>query len=106
MKKIFSHQKSSISFVLALGAVQTCRNFFPLGNPPYSKKNKRDSLYFDWLPGSFKSATFFFSLFVQQWGNKDSIMYQGFYLFVSLFNKDNVVLTSEIEYNFNMQNVL
>ena len=27
-------------------------------------------------------------------------MYQGFYLFVSLFNKYNVILTSEIEYNF------
>lgn len=28
------------------------------------------------------------------------MMYQGFYLFVSLFNKYNVILTSEIEYNF------
>ena len=27
-------------------------------------------------------------------------MYQGFYLFVRLFNKYNVILTSEIEYNF------
>ena len=27
-------------------------------------------------------------------------MYQGFYLFVRLFNKYNIVLTSEIEYNF------
>ena len=27
--------------------VQIRRTFFPLGNPPYAKKNKRDSLYSD-----------------------------------------------------------
>ena len=35
------------------------QNFFPLGNPPYAKKCKRDSLYFYLLPGPFKSAIFF-----------------------------------------------
>ena len=59
MLTIFSHQKSSIFFVLMLDAVQICRFFFPLGNPPYAKKCKRDSLYFDLLPGPFKSAIFF-----------------------------------------------
>ena len=43
-----------------LDAVQIRRNFFPLGNPPYAKKSKRDSLYFDLLPGPFKSAIIFF----------------------------------------------
>ena len=47
-----------------LDAVQIRRNFFPLGNPPYAKKSKRDSLYFDLLPGPFKSAIIFLS-FVQ-----------------------------------------
>ena len=42
-----------------LDAVQICRFFFHLGNPPYAKKCKRDSLYFDLLPGPFKSAIFF-----------------------------------------------
>ena len=48
-----------------LDAVQIRRNFFPLGNPPYAKKSKRDSLYFDLLPGPFKSAIIFFLSFVQ-----------------------------------------
>ena len=43
-----------------LDAVQIRRNFFPLGNPPYAKKSERDSLYFDLLPGPFKSAIIFF----------------------------------------------
>ena len=34
-------------------AVQIRRIFFPLGNPPYANFFKRDSLYFDLLPGSF-----------------------------------------------------
>ena len=42
-----------------LDAVQICRIFFPLGNPPYAKKCKRDSLYFDLLPGPFKRANSF-----------------------------------------------
>ena len=68
------------------------------------QKKVKESLYFDWLPGPFKSATFF-SLFVQQFKtneekNKDSVMYQRFYLFISLFSKYNVVLTSKIEDNF------
>ena len=49
-----------IFFVFMLDAVQIRRYFFPLGNPPYAKKSKRDSLYFDLLPGPFKSAVIFF----------------------------------------------
>ena len=52
-------KESSIYFVLTLDPVQIRRNFFPLGNPPYAKKSKRDSLYFDLLPGPFKSANSF-----------------------------------------------
>ena len=57
MITIFSHQKSSIFLVLILDAVQTAD---PLGHPPYAKKSKRESLYFDLLPDPFKSATLFF----------------------------------------------
>ena len=46
MLTIFSYQKSSIFFVLILDAVQIRRNFFPLGNPPYAKKCKRDLFIF------------------------------------------------------------
>ena len=51
-------KESSIYFVLTLDPVQIRRNFFPLGNPPYAKKSK-ESLYFDLLPGPFKSANSF-----------------------------------------------
>ena len=34
------------------------QNFFPFGNPPYAKKSKRESLYFDQFPGPFESADF------------------------------------------------
>ena len=60
VKKIFSHQKSSIFFVLTLGAVQTCRIFFFLSAIVHTQKKVKESLYFGWLPGPFKSATLFF----------------------------------------------
>ena len=49
-----------------------------------------------------KARLFFFicTTIQNQWENKDSIMYQTFYLFMSLFSKYNVVLTSKIEDNF------
>ena len=62
---IFSNWKFCIFFcffVFLLDAVQILRNFFPLGNPPYAKKSKRESLYFDLLPGPFK-ITFFYHLY-------------------------------------------
>ena len=55
----FLPSKVKYIFLLMLDAVQICRIFFPLGNPPYAKKCKKDSLYFDLLPGPFKSAIFF-----------------------------------------------
>ena len=48
------------TLVSTLDAVQICRNFSPLGYPPYAKKSKRDSLHFDLLPGPFKRASFYF----------------------------------------------
>ena len=81
MLKIFSHQKSSIFFVLILDAVQIRRNFFPLGHPPYAKKSKRDSLYFDLLPGPFKSATLFF-IYIRNKREKEDYSGHIFYLFV------------------------
>ena len=86
MLTIFSHQKSSIFFVLTQDAVQIRRNFFPFGHPPYAKKSKRDSLYFDLLPGPFKSATFLFIyLFIYILNKREKEDYSGlkfFYLFV------------------------
>ena len=64
-----------------LDAVQIRRNFFPLGNPPYAKKSKRDSLYFDLLPGPFKSAIIFLS-FVQLMEDKTLV----FKFFLLLFD--------------------
>ena len=83
MLKIFSHQKSSIFFVLTQDAVQIRRFFFPLGNPPCTKKSKRDSLYFDLLPGPFTKHNSFFLLFVNviKIKGKDNIMDMKF-LFV------------------------
>ena len=57
--RFFSHRKPWIYFVLILDSVQIRKNCFPFGNPPYAKKRKRDSLYFDLLPGPLNSADFF-----------------------------------------------
>ena len=40
---------SKVEYIFCFNA-RCCSNsqiFFPLGNPPYAKKSKRDSLYFD-----------------------------------------------------------
>ena len=52
---------SKVKYIFCFNAIccSNMQNFFPLGNPPYAKKCKRDSLYFDLLPGPFKSAIFF-----------------------------------------------
>ena len=80
MLTIFSHQKSSIFLVLILDAVQIRRNFFPLGHPPYAKKVK-ESLYFDLLPGPFRSATLFF-IYIRNKREKEDYSGHIFYLFV------------------------
>ena len=49
---------SKVTYILTLDPVQIRRIFFPLGNPPYAKKSKRDSLYFDLSLGPFHSAKF------------------------------------------------
>ena len=53
---------SKVKYIFCFNArcCSNMQNFFPLGNPPYAKKCKRDSLYFDLLPGPFKSAIFFY----------------------------------------------
>ena len=86
MLEISSHQNSSISFVRILDAVQIRRTFFSLGNPPYAKKNKRDSLYFDQLPGPFKSATlFFYFLYSEKTIKRKDKITEMKFLFVFLF---------------------
>ena len=47
-------------FCFAPDAVQIRRSFSPRSNPPYANFFKRDSLYFDLLPGPFKSAIIFY----------------------------------------------
>ena len=68
-----------------LDAVQIRRNFFPLGNPPYAKKCKRDSLYFDLLPGPFKSATLFFLFIYILNKEKRKTIVDTNFLFVCIF---------------------
>ena len=75
--KIFQREKdfllSKVKYIFRFNTKHcSSQKFFPLGNPPYAKKSKRDNLYFDWLPGPFKSATFF-SLFVQQFKTNEKI---------------------------------
>ena len=73
-----------------LDAVQICIIFSPLGNPPYAKKCKRDSLYFDLLPSPFKSATLFFIYILNKREKED---YSGHKFFICLyFNSLNTVL--------------
>ena len=81
MLTISFHQKSSIFLVLILDAVQIRRNFFPLGHPPYAKKSKRESLYFDLLPGPLRSATLFY-LFIYLIKEKRKIIVDTNFLFV------------------------
>ena len=71
-KKVFWREKISLEaidflplkvlyiFCFAPDAVQIRRTFSPLSNSPYAKFFKRDSLYFDLLPGPFKSAIIFY----------------------------------------------
>ena len=75
-RDFFSHRKPWIYFVLILDSVQIRKNFFPFGNPPYAKRRKRDSLYFDLLPGPLNSADFFYLLVLLirgRGGNKHTI---------------------------------
>ena len=54
----FLPSKVTYIFCITLDPVQIRRIFFFLGNPPYAKKSKRDSLYFDLSLGPFHSAKF------------------------------------------------
>ena len=58
---LFSYQTSRIYFVLTLEPVQIRRIFFPLGNPPYAKKSKREPTF--WLVTRPFSQRQIFSLF-------------------------------------------
>ena len=61
----FSPIKSSVYFLFCTRRCSNSQNFFR-GNPPYANFFKRDSLYFDLLPGPFKSAIIFYH-FLRQW---------------------------------------
>ena len=77
----FSPTKSSVYFLFYARLCSNPQKFFPLGNPPYAKKSKRDSLYFDLLPGPFKSAIIFFIICTIMEDNKMKIQL----LFLSFF---------------------
>ena len=94
----FSPIESSVYFfVFMLDAVQIRRNFFPLGNPPYAKKSKRDSLYFDLLPGPFKSAIIFFIICTIMEDNKMKIQLLFLSFFIIIWY--NSLLISESVYS-------
>ena len=64
--KIFQREKdflpSKVKYIFRFNT-RRCSNlqkFFSSRQSSILKKSKRDSLYFGWLPGPFKSATFFF----------------------------------------------
>ena len=77
---------SKVKYIFCFNA-RCCSNpqiFFPLGNPPYAKKVK-ESLYFDQLPGPFKSATLFFIIcLLNKRKGRDNMMEMSFYLFLLL----------------------
>ena len=84
MLTIFSHQNSSIFFVLMLDAVQI-RRFFFLSATLHTQKKVKESLYFDQLPGPFKSATLFFIIcLLNNREGRDNMMEMSFYLFLLL----------------------
>ena len=77
----FSPIKSQVHFLFHARCCSNSQIFFPLDNPPCTKKSKRDSLYFDLLPGPFTKRNSFFLLFVNVIKGKDNIMEMKF-LFV------------------------
>ena len=73
---LFSHQKSRIYFVLTLDPVQIRRIFFPLGNPPYAKKSKREPIF--WLvtrPFSQRKISLF--PFILNSRHKETILFEN-----------------------------
>ena len=80
MLKIFSHQKSSIFFVLTPDAVQI-RRFFFLSATLHVQKKVKEIAY---ILTCYQAQFFFFLLFVNEIKGKDNIMEMKF-LFVFIF---------------------
>ena len=81
---------SKVKYIFCFNT-RCCSNsqiFFSFGNPPYAKKSKRDSLYFDLLPGPFKSAIIFLLLFVYVINDnkkKRERQYNGYEFFICFY---------------------
>ena len=58
LRNWFSPIISQVYFCFNTRFCSNSQQVFSLGNPPYAKFVKRDSLYFDLFPGPFKSANF------------------------------------------------
>ena len=74
--RFFFSSKAMDIFCFNTRLCSNSQKFFPFGNPPYAKKRKRDSLYFDLLPGPLNSADFFYLLVLLirgRGGNKHTI---------------------------------
>ena len=84
MLKIFSHQKSSIFFVLTQDAVQI-RRFFFLSATLHAQKKVKESLYFDLLPGPFTKRNFFFFIICKRNKNKRERQYNGNEVFICFY---------------------
>ena len=80
-----------------LDYVQIRRIFFPLGNSPYAKKSKRESLYFDLLPGPFKGAIIFFIICTIMEDNRMKIQLLFLSFFIIIWY--NSLLISESVYS-------
>ena len=84
----FSPIKSQVYFLFHARCCSNSQIFFPLDNPPCTKKSKRDSLYFDLLPGPFKSAIIFLLLFVYVINDnkkKRERQYNGYEFFICFY---------------------
>ena len=79
----FSPIKSQVYFLFHARCCSNSQIFFPLDNPPCTKKSKRDSLYFDLLPGPFTKRNSFFLIICKR--NKREWQYNGNGVFICFY---------------------
>ena len=81
----FSPIKSQVYFLFSRQMLFKFADFFPLDNPPCTKKSKRDSLYFDLLPGPFTKRNSFFLIICKRNKNKRERQYNGNEVFICFY---------------------
>ena len=93
--RFFFSSKAMDIFCFNTRLCSNAQNFFPFRQPSIRKKRKRDSLYFDLLPGPLNSADFFYLLVLLirgRGGNKHTIQ-----VFLSLLFFIKVLKVNENE---------